>query len=128
MKAVSDMWKDSHHVLHNKQEWSLRPDAKALREHPSLLVRLDRSEHNEIHRECPAVPLLGYHALQRTLSFYEPGHNTIQSVDNLMKAMEHAANHPKAHIIEKHLAELAIWSIDLQKPFIAEATRNVRVL
>lgn len=122
------MWRDSHHILHNKQEWSLRPDAKSLREHQSLIVPLHRSEHNEIHKHCPAVPLLGYHALQRTFAMYEPSHTPVESMDNLMKAIEHAANHPKAHIIEKHLAELAIWAVDLQKPFIAEATRNVRVL
>lgn len=122
------MWRDSHHLIFNKQEWSLRPDAKTLREQPSLIFSLSRSEHNEIHRNVPAVPLLGYHALQRTLAMYEAGDTPIQSIDNLMTAMEHAANHPKAHIIEKHLAELAIWAVDLQKPFIAEATRNVRIL
>lgn len=118
------MWKDSHHLLHNKQEWSLRPDAKTLREHPSLIFPITRAEHNEIHKHYPAVPLLGYYALQRTLAMYEPGDTPVESIDNLMKSMEHAANHPKAHIIEKHLAELAIWAIDLQKPLIAEATKG----
>lgn len=112
------MFKDGHHILHNKQEWTLRPDAKKLRETPTLVPRLDRVTHNEIHRYAPAVPLLGYHALQRTLSFFEEGDTTIQSVENLMRAIEHAANHPKAHIIEKHVAELAIWAIDLQRPFL----------
>lgn len=122
------MYRDAHHILHNKQEWSLRPDAKTLREDPSLITSVTRAEHNEIHKNVPAVPLLGYHALQRTLAVYEPGGTNIESIDNLMKAIEHAADHPKAHIIEKHLAELAIWSIDLQRPFIAEATRHVRIV
>lgn len=122
------MYRDGHHILHNKQEWLLRPDARSLRETPTLIPRIERDAHVEIHQNCPPVPLLGYYALQRTLSMFEEGDTTIQSMDNLMKAIEHAANHPKAHIIEKHLAELAIWSIDLQRPFIAEATGYVRVL
>jgi len=122
------MFRDAHHILHNKQEWSLRPESKALRETSSLVVRLDRPLHEELHRECPAVPLLGIHALERTLRTYEGHSSHLVSMEHLMTAIEQSANHPKAHIIEKHLAELAIWSIDLQRPFVADGLQPLRTV
>lgn len=115
---------DRHHILFNRQEWSLRPDALSLRENPALIATMDRQVHNELHDHCPAVPLLGHHALLRTLNFFESSPDQLESMDNLMKSIEQASNHPKAHIIEKHLAELAVWSIDLQTPFVADARRS----
>lgn len=55
---------------------------------------------------------------------YEPKDTPIKSVESLMLSIEQAANHPKAHIIEKHLAELAVWALDLQRPFIAGVEYN----
>jgi hypothetical protein len=40
-------------------------------------------------------------------------------MDNLMLAIEHSAG-PKTHQIERDLAELAVWAISLQKPFVEE--------
>lgn len=115
------MFKDAHHIIHENREWSLRPEAKSIRETPSLIVKIDREEHNELHRTCPAIPLLGYHALIRTRKTFEVGDNPIQSMENLMRSIEEASNHPRAHEVEKHLAELAIWAIDLQRPFVSAA-------
>lgn len=112
------MFQDAHHIIHERKEWSLRPEAKSIRETPSLIVRMDRSEHNEIHRNCPAIPLLGYHALVRTRQAFEEGDSPLESMENLMTAIEAASKHPKANTIEKHLAELAVWAIDLQRPYI----------
>ena len=112
------MFRDDHHILHNRQEWELRPNAKRLRQTPSLIARLERPLHDEIHRECPPVPLLGHYALERTVRLFEAGSTTLESMDNLMLAIEQSSQHPKAHDIEKHLAELAVWAIDLQRPFI----------
>ena len=111
---------DAHHLLHNKQEWSLRPDGKALRETPSLIPRIDRGLHNEIHRNVPAVPLLGYFALQRTLREFYPTRDTLSSMDNLIVAMDIASKHHKAHVIEKAQVHLSIWALELQRPYIAE--------
>lgn len=114
------MFQDRHHLLSPRQEWRLRPEAKALREDRSLIVRLDRSEHNEIHRHCPPVPLLGFYALQRVNKLYEPGDTPLESIENLMQSIEASAKHPRVHEIEKQLAGLAVWSLDLQRPFIAD--------
>lgn len=112
--------RDGHHILHNRQEWSLRPEASALRETPSLIPRIDREVHNEIHRVCPAVPLLGYHALLRTRSNFEPTGSTMKDIDNLQYAIEDAIQHPRSHPIERGLGDLALWAIDLQKPILKE--------
>lgn len=112
---------DRHHILHHKQEWTLREKAELLRESPPLIPSIPREVHNEIHANCPPVPLLGYHALARTLSSYVPlWGDTLGSMDNLMFAMEEAQSHPRAHAIERDLAELAIQAVDLQRPYIRE--------
>lgn len=113
------MFRDGHHVLHSKLEWSLRPEARALRETPSLIPRLDRRVHDEIHQECPPVPLLGHYALARTVRTFEPTGHTMTDIDRLMKAIETSSDHPKAHDLERDLALLAVQAIDLQRPFIA---------
>lgn len=120
--------KDGHHIIHPRQEYSLRPEARALRENfQTLIPRIERSEHNETHANCPAIPLLGHQALLRTLAHFQEGDTTLQSMDNLMNSMEFAAKHPKAHEVEKRLAELAVWAVDLQKPYMAYATDSRRL-
>lgn len=118
------MYRDNHHLLFSRQEWSLRPEAKALRENKSLIVNATRAEHEELHRNCPAVPLLGYSALVRVLCDYEPGNNQLESIENLMRSIDKAGSHPKAHPVEKKLSELTVWALDLQRPFIAGIVRG----
>lgn len=112
---------DGHHILHHRQEWTLRPEAAALRESPPLIVEIPRSLHNEIHKNVPPVPLLGHYALFRTLRAYNPVQgDSLASIDNLLLAIEEAARSPKSHAIEKTLAELAVEAIDLQRPYIKQ--------
>ena len=112
--------RDAHHIIHPRQEWSLRPEAKAIRNTPSLIPELDRSVHNELHRSCPPVPLLGYHALTRVASDLYPTRGTISTMYNLMSAIENSGYHPKVHPIERELGLLAIEAIDLQRQFLIE--------
>jgi len=113
-------YQDGHHVIFNRQEWNLRPEAQAIREHPSLIPRLDRAVHEELHRECPPVPLLGFYALKRTLKEWYPQRDTLESMDSLLFAMDLAAQSEKAHLIESELVRLAMQAVELQKPFIKE--------
>ena len=119
---------DRHHVVHNRQEWSLRPEAFAIREHPSLITRIDRQLHNEIHRACPAIPLLGFHTLRRVLHIWEPDTDISKSVDNLSMAMEEAANHPRSSYVESELARLAAHAVNLQLPFLSREVQYGNVL
>lgn len=112
--------RDNHHILNNRIEWSARKESVQLRETPSLIPLLDRSVHEDLHRYCPAVPMLGVYALQHVARTFQPSSDTFQSIDNLMLAIERAADHPKAHQIERELAYIAIDAIDLQRPFIKE--------
>ena len=118
------MFRDAHHSLFNRQEWSMRPEAKKLRETPTLITKMERSDHDLIHRHCPPVPLLGYYALVRTLHTFQEGDNSLESIENLMRAIEKSSTHPKTHEIERRLSDLAVWSLDLQRPFIADVLRR----
>lgn len=120
-------FRDKHHVLHDRQEWTLRPQAERLREIPTLVPEMDRRDHDRIHAICPSVPLLGYHTLQIVQNRFVEGRTTLQSMDNLMAAIERSKSHPRAHQIEKDLADLAIHAIDLQRPLIAEALGERRL-
>lgn len=110
-----------HHPIHNKQEWTLRPEAEYIREHPTLLFPMEVPLHNELHGNCPAVPLLGVYALKHIARNWEPDRDKLQSLGNLQAAIEQAGEHPRAHPIEKQLGDLAIHAIDLQKPYLRES-------
>lgn len=113
--------RDRHHILHNRQEWTLRPQAERLRETPQLVPLIDREVHEEIHRECPVVPLLGYHALNRVNGVFRPvKFDTLKTIDNLLLSIDYAVDHPKAHPLERQLGQLVIATIETQRPFIAD--------
>lgn len=112
---------DRDHVFWTETQWAGDKTANKLRTMGSLIIRLARFTHEAKHRETPPIPLLGYDTLIRTLQRYEPGGTPLKSIDNVMSAIEVAADTPKAHPIEKHLAELAIWAIDLGRPYWAES-------
>lgn len=114
---------DIHHILFNRQEWTLRQDAESLREQPLLKPRMEREVHNELHRHCPPVPPLGYYALFRVRRDFEVGSDVFSTMDNLLGAIETANKSPKSHAIERSLGELTMQAIDLQRPFIREGLR-----
>jgi hypothetical protein len=113
---------DLHHILFNKEEWSLRPEGMYLRNIPELVPRLDYNiHHDQLHRSCPAVPMLGYHALARVASRFKPvPGDTLASVDKLAISIESSLRHPKTHEIEREQGRLAIWALELQKPYLKE--------
>lgn len=112
--------RDAHHVCFYRQEWRLRPEAKAIREHPSLVPNLDRDAHEELHANCSSVPPLGYHTLIRVAKNWYPQRDTLRSMDELMYAIDKASEHPLIRPIERDVAQLAIQAIDAQKPYIEE--------
>lgn len=80
---------------------------------------LERSVHQELHRNVPVVPLLSHYTLQAVRTQYDPKTPPEDALDELMLAMERAKGHRKAHKLEKDMADLAIHAIDLQRPYIA---------
>lgn len=109
---------ERHHILFNKRAWTSYREAETLREERSLIVPLEHDAHKELHKNVPIVPLLGYYGLVAVRNNFEAGSDPLESIDNLQLVIEKAKKHPRAHSIEKSLAELAIEALELQKQFI----------
>lgn len=105
---------DRHHILFSRKVWQSSELSGGLRSTPSLVPKIDRELHNEIHRQVPLVPMLGYHALARTVRMFYPSGETLQDISRLQIAMEDAVDHPKATRTEKKLAELACYELSVQ--------------
>lgn len=109
---------DKHHIMWPRQEHSLRPAGLRLRVTPSLVPKIDREVHTELHRLTPPVPALGYHALNILKRDFQPEGDTIDDLDQLMRRIEEALKRPRAHEIEREMGALTIMALELQKPFI----------
>lgn len=105
-----------HHPLHPEKEWMLRPQAEVLRE--NITPRMDMEIHNELHDKTPAVPMLGFHALLKTAHEFQPYHDTMRDLDQLLFIIDRAIHHPRSHQIETELGMLTMRAIELQKPYI----------
>jgi len=109
---------DKHHLLSTRAAWTSHPDGKWLREQPSLIRTLERDVHETIHKECPAVPLLGYQALHIVRGLYEPRETVLGSIDALTMAIQQAEHARGMHHIDSRLCQLAIQAIRLQIPYL----------
>lgn len=108
-----------HHILERRSDWTSNQIASSLRKTSELTPEIWQPAHNELHRNCPIVPLLGYRALELVKANFEPANdNTMKSIDRLLCTINQVSNNPDMHIIERHLAELAMHSIELQVPYI----------
>ena len=114
-------YSDVHHIVHHRQEWELRPEGKAIRTAKGLMPRIYRPIHEDIHDNCPSIPLLGFEALRAVLSIYEPHEDTMKSLQRLMSAIEVSGKRPRSYPIERDLGELAIEALSLQIPYLEEA-------
>jgi hypothetical protein len=127
---------DRHHLLNTEKDWDLRPESAVLRNNPMLIARIGRLAHNMNHAANPAVPVPSYHILKRAAIDFRPADDVLGSMDNLMLVLDMAAKHPRAHSVERDLAQLTIRAIELQRPFVILGfeqareidSRNKRVL
>lgn len=110
--------RDKHHILHSRRNWSVSKESRALR--ASYLYELDRETHEELHRVCPEVPLLGYYALSNVLNDVHPINEPSHDLDELTRAIERSTTHYRVHPIERELGYLAVEAIQLQKNFIVD--------
>ena len=111
---------DRHHVLFNKREWESRPQYKQLRNDSGLIVPMDRDVHNELHRASPFVPTLGYYGVMAVQREFYRGRTHIDTVDNLLFAIEDSVKNEKLSDMERSLATLALQAVETQKPYIIE--------
>jgi len=112
---------DRHHILFEKALWTTRKETMKLRQETMLIPPLDRDVHEALHRDCPIVPAMGYHAIVRTVGTFRavPG-DYLGTMDNLFQSIEQACNHPAVKSIEYDLGGLVIGAIEMQKPFIRD--------
>lgn len=82
---------------------------------------MERELHQELHLFCPAVVNLGHHALEKTLSVFQPTGNTLVTMDRLMSSIEQSTRHYKVHPIERELASLAIEAIEMQRSYVTDS-------
>lgn len=109
-----------HHMLFYDKEWSLRDEARWLREHGGLRVDLSRADHDEMHRRVALVPLLGVHALQRVAADHKPVESLYTNLDRFVSLTEKALRNPQCHEIERDLGHLTIRAMLMQREFIEE--------
>ena len=110
---------EPHHVLFERLEWSKRYEAKRLRNNHLLIPPIDGDVHCELHKDCPPVPLLGSMAIMMVSDHFEPGHDHMSSINNLLHAID-SIEHSKLHPVTKQLAQLALFAVELQLPYIRE--------
>lgn len=112
---------DTHHAIYHRQEWTLRPQAELIRESPGLKIKMPRSDHEWLHNQTEAIPLLGYHALCAVNREYDdvPG-DTIASMDNLLFAIEKSNHGRQVKPIERSLGELTMAAVEHERDILKE--------
>ena len=122
---------ERHHTLFNRYAWSANKDLESLREDRRLIVPLHPDTHRELHQEVSHVPPVSYHMARRALrNFSEFEDDTyLHNLENLQWSIEEAMHHPRADRIEREVGELAVYALELQKPFVDESlpTRLLRI-
>ena len=106
-----------HEILFERVQWTSNRNAKRLRMQPTLRPELDSQTHTELHRNCPLVPLLGTYALDMVSDRFTPGRDVTQSVNSLLMAID-SIEHSKLHPVQKELAQLALFAIELQIEYV----------
>lgn len=114
---------DRHHILFTRNHWTSTKEAKELRN--SYVYRIDREIHDDIHKYCPPVPLLGYYALTSVLRNVKPTGEPIRDIDELSSAIELSTKHHRVHPIERDLGELSIQALQLQSKFFTPVDRTI---
>lgn len=107
--------RDRHHILFPRRLYESGDTSRRLRNTNSLIPKIDRELHEEIHREVAIVPILAHHALARTVRMFYPSGNTLEDISRLQIAMEDSVDHIKATKTEKTLAELACYELAVQR-------------
>ena len=109
-----------HHILYQRRRWRDRPDSAQLRETDGLIVPMDVDIHQELHDHLwEGVPLLGRQAVLDVM--YEMDRNTtyLEIIDNVLSLIEKTRD---------PMADLAIYAIESQLPFIREGITQDNVV
>lgn len=119
--------RERHHILFNRRVWSSTDDLAELRGDPRLIVPLDHDTHQELHENVSHVPPLSLHVARASLRLFEDFESNgdyMKSVEHLQTSIEQAIRHPKSDRIEREVGSLAVYALDLQKPYIETSRRS----
>jgi hypothetical protein len=115
------MSSNGHHVLFEKSLWRSNEPLKKLRASPGLKPGLDSDIHNSLHAACGFVPAFNYvFASQVFTRFIDRPNNPNIAVENLLFAIDDVVHNRRLKQVEKQVGELAIISIEMQRPFIKD--------
>lgn len=117
--------KDSHHLMHFRKEWIVRPQAEYIRDQ-MIAHGLARTAHNALHAECGAVPVPGYHTLQRVARQLKPGLDIYERIDDYCDLVEESNRHPRIKPLEIDLNNISIEALRLQIPFLIDGLPSTR--
>ena len=112
---------NNHHTQFSRASHEAMPNTARLREDRRLIVPLDIEIHDELHRNVAAVPTIPHYIAGRALSLFrefgDAGH-PLENLENYMRSIEEAKKHPRTSELERRMADLTIFAIDLQRPYI----------
>ena len=114
---VSSMKFNHHHSVFERVAWSSSNEALRIRN--SIITPFPVGLHQELHRECPPVPLIDHTSLVQAERAFRPASDTLLSIDRLIGAIE--ATTKRGHPISQEIGQLAMEALELQRPFIQEA-------
>lgn len=120
-RGVDRFGKSKHHLLYYRTHWESHPTLLQLRSKEQLLVPLDPDAHDEVHRAVSHVPAISANMAAKTLKSFNGYRRTddpIRAAENFQRAVENAMKDRRMDNIERLVGELAIYAIDLQKPFL----------
>lgn len=111
---------ERHHLLWPKKLHEIQAPNRELRQLNTSMGYLDHDSHTALHQAISGVPVFSYQialgALKHldTLNYTE---NPIERLEQLQTSLEVSMLQPRADRIERELSELAIYALELQKPF-----------
>lgn len=109
-----------HHLLFEKANWNATEPGRKLRITPSLIPRIDRDVHTELHDNTASIPVLGHSAMLGVLMRFHPTGDTLKDMDYFALALDRATKTPRAHQSERDIAGIAIEEFLSQKQYVIE--------
>ena len=117
--------RDNHHACSFEREWSVRPEAMAIRENTSLIAHnLARTAHNLLHYMTAPVPVPGIHTLNFVAHRLENGLDVVSGIDRYSTLVELSLRNPKTKYVDRKLGELSVEAMRAQIPFIVDGLPN----
>lgn len=113
---------ERHHILFGKNSWNSTVPTKMLREHTTLIPKLDPAAHNALHANpelVDGVPLLGQAMARRVLQRFEgsPG-NARGSLGELMHIVETESHNARTPRVQRLLAESTLAALEVQRQYL----------